>query len=140
MSDGENAGNRTELLPGYAFPAFDHLGEIAHQAKTAAACGATILDATGLGGEGYSGLPEAAQWAKSRESAAAYVREAKSRGIRLMIGYLCATSIVDLPKFDAHWDASFRPAFTRRHRSGGSRTATAARCLHGTEVLTSRPA
>ncbi len=111
MSDGENAVDRADLLPGAAFPAFDHLGEIAYQAKAAAACGATILYATGLGGEGYSGLPESVRWAKQRRSAAAYVREAKSQGIHLVIGYLCATSIVDLPKFDAHWDPAFRARF-----------------------------
>lgn len=107
----EDSGNRAELQVGTAFPAFDHLGDIGHQAKAAAACGTTVLYATGLGGEGYSGLPEAAQWAEHRKAAAAYVREAKSLGVRLVIGYLCATSIVDLPHFDAHWDPSLRARF-----------------------------
>ena len=111
MTDAVHAGNRAELQVGTAFPAFDHLGEIGQQAKAAAACGVTILYASGLGGEGYSGLPDAAGCAKRRHEAAAYVHEAKSRGIRLVIGYLCATSIVDLPKFDAHWDPAFRARF-----------------------------
>jgi acetyl esterase/lipase len=125
MNDGDIADEHAELLPGTAFPAFDHLGEIGYQAKAAAACGATVLYATGLGGEGYSGLPDATQWAERRKAAAAYVREAKSHGIRLVIGYLCATSIVDLPNFDAHWDRSFRarfhtpPSHWRQQDSGG---------------------
>jgi acetyl esterase/lipase len=108
MNDAANSGALPDLQVGTAFPAFDHLGAIAHQAKAAAACGATVLYATGLGGEGYSGLPDAVQWAERRRAAAAYVREAKALGIRLVLGYLCATSIVDLPHFDAHWDPSFR--------------------------------
>jgi acetyl esterase/lipase len=111
MSDGEISANQAELLPGTAFPAFDHLGEIGNQAQAAAACGATILYATGLGGESYGGLPDAARFAERRRSAVAYVREAKSQGIRLVIGYLCATSIVNLPNFDAHWALSFRARF-----------------------------
>ena len=110
-NDAGNTGQRAELQVGAAFPAFDHLGDIAHQAKAAAACGTTLLYATGLGGEAYSGLPDAAQWAEHRRAAAAYVQEAKSRGIGLVIGYLCATSIVDLKHFDAHWEPSFRARF-----------------------------
>ncbi len=103
--------NLAELRAGTAFPAFDHLGDIGYQAKAAAACGVTILYASGLGGDGYSGLPDAPQWAARRQAAAAYVREAKSLGIPVVLGYLCATSIIDLPRFDAHWDASFRARF-----------------------------
>ena len=111
MTEPENSVGRAELQFGTAFPAFDHLGDIGNQAKAAAACGATILFASGLGGEGYSGLPDAATWAGRCRADAAYVKEAKSRGIRLVLGYLCATSIVDLPHFDAHWEPSLRARF-----------------------------
>ena len=70
-----------------------------------------ILYASGLGGEGYSGLPDAPQWAARRQAAADYVRQSKSLGIPLVLGYLCATSIIDLPAFDAHWDPSLRARF-----------------------------
>ena len=110
-TNAEESGTCANWTLGMLSPPSTTWEKSAHQAKAAAACGTTMLYAGGLGGEGYSGLPDAAQWAERRRAAAAYVKEAKSFGIRLVLGYLCATSIVDLPHFDAHWDPSFRARF-----------------------------
>jgi hypothetical protein len=96
---------------GMAGHAFDHLGNLGEQAEAAAASGATIIYATGLGGDGYSGLPSPSVLKQRREAAANYVRRAKARGIRLALGYLCATSIVKLDSFDQHWSPEFRARF-----------------------------
>src|SRR5687767_3225576 len=82
-----------ELRLGRAGHAFDHLGGIAEQAEAAAASGSTIIYATGLGGAGYSGLPPQNEFKSLLGKVSAYNRNAKSRGIELSIGYLCATSI-----------------------------------------------
>jgi len=100
------------LRVGVAGHAFDHLGGIANQGATAAASGATVIYATGLGGRGYTGLPTDETLAKERAAVAAYNREAKGKGIELSIGYLCATSIVKLSEFDKNWSAEFRAQFT----------------------------
>ena len=52
-----------ELRVGRAGHAFDHLGGFGDQAEAAAASGATIIYATGLGGAGYSGLPPQTEFA-----------------------------------------------------------------------------
>src|SRR5688500_10606242 len=78
------------LRVGRAGHAFDHLGGFAEQAEAAAASGATIIYATGLGGVGYSGLPPAAEFEAQRAATAKYNRDAKNRGIELAIGYICA--------------------------------------------------
>ncbi|MSU57051.1 MAG: hypothetical protein EXS35_02540, partial [Pedosphaera sp.] len=100
-----------ELRVGVAGHAFDHLGGFAEQAEAAAASGANIIYATGLGAVGYSGLPPAEELARQCRSSTEYVRQAKSRGIRLALGYLCATSIVKLESFDANWSPEFRARF-----------------------------
>src|SRR4029079_5354907 len=41
-----------------------------------------------------------------------YNRDAKAHGIRLAIGYLCATSIVKLETFDKNWTPEFRKQFS----------------------------
>ena len=69
MPSAQHANDRNDVLPATIFPAFDHLGTIGLQAKAAAACGVNLLYATGLGGEGYGGLPEAAEWARRRQAA-----------------------------------------------------------------------
>jgi hypothetical protein len=92
-----------ELRTGRAGHAFDHLGAIGEQAEAAAASGATIIYATGLGGAGVNGLPPAKELAELRRHAAEYNRHAKERGIKLSIGYLCATSIVKLDTYDANF-------------------------------------
>lgn len=105
------AADLSPLSVGVAGHAFDHLGSIADQAPAAAASGATIIYSTGLGDLGYTGLPKPAQIAEARDHTVAYLRDAKARGIRLAIGYVCATSIVKLDEFDRNWTPEFRARF-----------------------------
>ena len=97
-----------ELQVGIAGHAFDHLGNIGEQAEAAAASGSTIIYATGFGGYGYMGLPAPAEVEATRQHSIAYLRQAKARGIRLALGYVCATSIVKIETFDRHWPAALR--------------------------------
>lgn len=101
-----------ELRVGRAGHAFDHLGAFSDQADAAAASGATIIYATGLGGLAYSGLPPETAFATQRRAIAEYNRRAKDAGIELSIGYLCATSIVKLDTFDKNWTEAFRAQFS----------------------------
>ncbi|MDQ6633084.1 MAG: putative glycoside hydrolase family 15 protein, partial [Verrucomicrobiota bacterium] len=101
-----------ELRIGRAAHAFDHLGNISNQAEAASACGMTIIYGTGLGEVGYNGLPSPKELAEKRRDATAYVRHAKEKGIRLAIGYVCATSIVKLEAFDKNWSEKFRAQFS----------------------------
>jgi len=105
------AGAPRELRVGVAGHAFDHLGSIGDQAEAAAASGADIIYVTGLGGLGYQGLPPVEALAAQRQVTATYLRNAKRHGIRLAIGYVCATSIVKLETFDRNWPADFRARF-----------------------------
>ena len=102
---------RAELRVGQAGHAFDHLGNIGAQSEAAAASGATIIYATGLGAFGYQGLPPLEELRRQGETAAAYNRLAKRRGIRLVLGYVCATSIVRLDTFDRNWSPELRARF-----------------------------
>jgi hypothetical protein len=101
----------TALRVGRAGHAFDHLGSYGNQAEAAAASGATIIYTTGLGGVGYSGLPPAADFEAQRAAITKYNRDAKSHGIELAIGYICATSIVKLDEFDKNWSNELRARF-----------------------------
>ena len=105
------AAASSDLRIGIAGHAFDHLGGFAEQDAAAAASGANIIYVTGLGGTGYSGLPVSEDLQKQRDATATYVRRAKQRGIKLAIGYVCATSIVKLDQFDRNWSADFRSRF-----------------------------
>lgn len=98
-----------DLQVGIAGHAFDHLGSISDQAEAAVASGANIIYTSGLGGDGYLGLPAAPELEAKCKTVAAYVRQAKARGIRLAIGYVCATSIVKLESFDAAGHQSCGP-------------------------------
>ncbi len=129
-----------ELRVGRAGHAFDHLGEFGAQAEAAAASGATIIYATGLGGAGYGGLPPQSEFKSLLESVRDYNRRAKQHGIELAIGYLCATSIVKLDTFDANWSDEFRANSKRDRRSGGNRIGRESRSLRGTAAITRRPA
>ncbi len=100
-----------ELRLGRACHAFDHLGGIGDQADAAAASGATIIYTGGLGEAGYLGLPPQSQLDQLCRNEGAYIHRAKARGIELAIGYLCATSIVDLKTFDKNWTPEFRSQF-----------------------------
>jgi hypothetical protein len=109
-------GSRAEEPPnalriGRAGHAFDHLGNIGQQAEAAAASGATIIYASGLGSFGYQGLPTQDQLAQEKARISAYNRNAEQRGIEIVVGYLCATSIVGLDTFDQNWSADFRGGF-----------------------------
>ena len=105
---------RGPLDVGVAGHAFDHFGGIGDQAEAAAASGANVIYATGFGGLGYSGLPAAAQLETERERIVAYTRRAKAAGIRGVLGYVCATSIVKLEAFDANWPRELRARFSSR--------------------------
>jgi len=100
-----------DLRTGAALHAFDHLHGYAEQAETAAACGATVIYATGLGMDGYTGIPEAETWEAHRAQCRAYNDRARAEGIQGILGYLCATSIVGLDTFDAHWTDEMRAEF-----------------------------
>src|SRR5262245_54755094 len=74
----------TALRIGRAGHAFDHLGDLADQADAAAASGATIIYATGLGVCGYTGwLPEPAL-TERRDAVRTYNRKARQQGIELI--------------------------------------------------------
>jgi len=105
------AGSPKELRVGIARHAFDHLGNIGEQAAAAVDSGANILYATGLGADGYSGLPPASVLRDHSEASKRYIAHSKSIGVRWMIGYVCATSIVRLETFDTHWPREFRANF-----------------------------
>jgi hypothetical protein len=96
------------LRIGRAGHAFDHLGGFSDQAGVAAASGATIIYATGLGSLGYAGLPPANEFEAHCRAVTKYNRDAKAGGIELSLGYLCATSIVKLDAFDKNWSAGLR--------------------------------
>lgn len=101
-----------ELRVGVAGHAFDHLGDIGNQAAAAATSGATIIYGTGLGAFGFQGLPPENELTARRDEINDYNRNAKEHGIRLAIGYVCATSIVKLDSFDRNWTKEFRAGFT----------------------------
>ncbi len=109
---GTAAAERRELRVGVAGHAFDHLGNIADQAETAAASGCTIIYGTGFGGIGYLGLPFPAELAEQHKTNSEYVARARRSGIQLALGYVCATSIVKLETFDRNWSPTFRAQFT----------------------------
>src|SRR6478672_11405422 len=93
------ADHRRDLAVGIAGHAFDHLGNIGDQADAAAASGANIIYVTGLGSCGYVGLPPQEDFTRQKNATASYIAKAKRNGIRLAIGYVCATSIVKLKDF-----------------------------------------
>lgn len=100
-----------ELRVGRAGHAFDHVGGIGRQAEAAAASGATIIYASGLGQFGYQGLPTGEELAALRQAISDYNSNAKMKGIELALGYVCATSIVKLESFDKNWSEEFRVQF-----------------------------
>src|SRR5580765_3668409 len=100
---GAVLASSADLRVGIAGHAFDHLGGIGNQATTAGRSGANIIYVTGLGGIGYNGLPDQTELTKQRQATIDYLSQAKRNGIRLAIGYVCATSMVKLDQFDRHW-------------------------------------
>lgn len=106
-----SASSADALRVGVAEHAFDHLGNIGDQADAAVASGANILYTTGVGIFGYAGLPAESELKKARLQNLDYTRHAKKEGIKLAIGYVCATSIVGLDTFDKNWTPKFRAQF-----------------------------
>jgi len=100
------------LTVGIAGHAFDHLGNIANQSATAAQSGANIIYSTGVGAQGYQGFTDAAAMQAAVEESKAYLADARAHGIRLAIGYVCATSIVKIDTFDRNWTKEFAASFT----------------------------
>ena len=74
-----NAEERRELRVGIAGHAFEHLGGIADQAEAAAASGATIIYAGGMGEMGYNGLPKLEGLTAFAAERSSYVRRAKTK-------------------------------------------------------------
>jgi len=64
-----------------------------------------------MGAFGYEGLPGEEKLAGVRQDSLAYLKQARAQGIRLAIGYVCATSIVKLDSFDKNWTPQFRARF-----------------------------
>jgi hypothetical protein len=108
---GADAIDPHALDVGVAGHAFDHLGNLGDQASAAARSGSTIIYTTGFGWM-YEGMRPPAEMARAKDEISAYVRQAKHEGIRLVIGYVCATSIVGLDRFDRNWPAEFRAKFS----------------------------
>jgi len=101
-----------DLRVGFAFHAFEHLGEFGHQGEIAAACGATIVYGTGLGHYGYGGLPAPDKLAQAVAAELEYNQKLRAAGIKTCLGYLCATSIIGLDTFDKNWPPEFRAKFS----------------------------
>jgi len=93
-----------------SFHAFEHLGGYSEQAEAAAACGATVIYATGMGGIGYSGIPAPEQWQTQWDRSLAYNQHSRQIGIEVVVGYICATSIVGLDAFNDHWPEELKAA------------------------------
>jgi hypothetical protein len=99
------------LAVGVAQHGFDHLGAIGDQAEAAAAAGMTVIYTSAIGSASYEGYPPADQLAKLLSDYKAYNAKARTAGIKLVIGYICATSIVNLETFDKNWSPEFRARF-----------------------------
>ncbi len=101
-----------DLTIGRMRPAFDHLGGQTEQLDAAVAGRCTMVYATGIGAYSYHGLPPKATMDGYLEKLKEYNRGAHAGGVRIMLSYLCATSIVNIEKFAVNWDDYFpdRPA------------------------------
>lgn len=99
-----------ELRTGLAQHAFDHVGNVGNLGDLAAACGETVIYCNGAGA-GYLGLPGDDVLAARRRQSLAYLKDARKHGVRLAIGYVCATSIVNLRSFATNWPPEFRAQF-----------------------------
>jgi len=111
LSATAHAADHSNLDVGLAQHAFDHLGNLGDQAPAAVASGVNVIYATGLGSLGYTGLPTEGEISKAEREVSTYVTEAKRSGVKLAIGYVCATSIVKIDMFDHNWTPEFRSQF-----------------------------
>ena len=108
------AGPPSALRTGVAEHAFDHNGQITDQLEAAVASGENIIYCGHVGDSGYNGLPEKSKMDAERKAMADYIKRSKKAGVRLAIGYVCATSIVKLETFDRNWPRNFRSQFHTR--------------------------
>lgn len=111
ISPGLFAATPPDLRVGYAQYAFDHMGDMGKLGPTAAASGVNIIFAGGVGIYGYQGMPEPARLEADMRDEQNYLADCRAKGIRRVIGYVCATSIVNLNSFDRNWTPEFRARF-----------------------------
>ena len=108
-----------DLRTGAALHAFDHLHGYAEQAETAAACGATVIYATGLGMDGYTGIPEAETWEAHRAQCRAYNDwlsdlcadgEGRLHGVAVLPHLDPIRAAAEIARVAAEWIAGLTPA------------------------------
>lgn len=83
-------------------PAFDHLGAWSRQIDSVSASGCTVAYGD-MGAWVYNGLPAKADLRKLLDEAKAYSKKGHSKGVPVMLCYLCATSIVNADTFTKNW-------------------------------------
>jgi hypothetical protein len=103
---------KPELSLGLYQHAFDHLGTINEQRNACAASGFNVIYSTGFGALGYEGLPPDRDIQAKFGSTRDYIDRARRNGIQIIIGYVCATSLVKLDTFDKNWPQRFRQQFS----------------------------
>jgi hypothetical protein len=91
--------------------AFDHTGSLSNLAPLCRACGSTAIFTGSIGALGYQGMPGTEALEAACREEREYLGDAAANGMRLRIGYVCATSIVHLTDFDRHWTPEFRGQF-----------------------------
>ena len=96
------------LTTGRARFAFDHLGNRSEQLESVMASGGTAIYASGVGTLSYRGLPPKAELDRCLDHLREYNRRARTGGVRLVLSYLCATSITHIADFAKNWDDYFR--------------------------------
>lgn len=106
------APRKPELSLGLYQHAFDHLGSISDQRNACAASGFNVIYSTGFGSLGYAGLPPDRDIQSQFTATRDYIDRARKNGIQIVIGYVCATSIVKLDTFDKNWPQRFRQQFS----------------------------
>lgn len=82
-------------------PAFDHL-ILRRQIDSVAASGCTVAYAD-IGDSVYNGLLAKAEMRKILDEAKTYCAKGHSKGVPVMLSYLCATSIVHADTFTKNW-------------------------------------
>lgn len=96
-----------DLRTGIAAHAYDQLGNPA----VAAANGANVIYAIGVGEFARQGIPSFDEWERVRQAAAIYNQQARRDGIRLIFGRVNATSLPNLNDFNSEWSPEFRAFF-----------------------------
>ena len=96
-----------ELRVGNASYAFDYLGN----AAVAAANGANVIFAAGVGEFARQGIPSPDEWERVRQAAAIYNQQARRDGIKFIFGRVNATSLPNPADFSSEWSPEFRALF-----------------------------